>query len=154
MKILIIYATFSNGTALAVQQTAEVLSHHNHTVITKRAHDTDPEEFLMYDLVIMASPSWLVKGKEGQPHDDYFALKEKFRTEVFNNKQFAVLGLGDSTYAHFCGAVDYLEEWIRELKGNLIVPSLRVDGFYFDQEANTETIRAWAEDLSKHLQPS
>ena len=154
MKILIVYATFSNGTAIACQVAAEEMTKMQHSVTIKKVQETDPQEFLAYDLIVMASPSWMVNGKEGQPHDDYFEAKTKFTPEVFKGKKFAVMGLGDATYAHFCGAVDFLEGWIRELSGELVTPSLRVDGFYFDQVKNTQLVRDWAEHLASRFQHS
>lgn len=154
MNILIVYATFSNGTATASQTVAEELTHSNHNVTIKKIRDTSPEDFQHRDLIIMASPSWLVGGKEGQPHDDYFAAQERFTPDAFRGKRFAVIGLGDATFAHFCGAVDFLQDWIQQMNGQLVMESLRVDGYYFDQDKNTELIKDWAHTLSKTLQPS
>lgn len=154
MNILIVYATFSNSTALATQLVAEELTKNSHTVTVKKIRDADMNDFAHRDLIVIASPSWLVEGKEGQPHDDYFAAKERFTQEAFKGKKFAIMGMGDSTYAHFCGAVDYLQEWVQQMTGEVVVPPLCIDGFYFDQDKNSAVIRQWADTLSKKMQQS
>jgi flavodoxin I len=72
---------------------------------------------------------------------------EKLKTQVYENKKFAIFGLGDSSYKHFCGAVDHLEELVKTMKGTLIVPSLRIDKFYSDQTGNMDKINAWADSV-------
>lgn len=149
MKVLVVFATNSGGTQLASDLLKETLSKNSHEVVVKEVRETNADEFSAFDLIVFASPSWDYEGLEGQPHPDYRQFMENSKGKTYNGKKFAVLGLGDSSYTYFCGAVDHLEKFVKEIGGNLIVESLKIDGFYLDQSGNTEKIQKWAENLSQ-----
>lgn len=152
MNITLVYATNSGTTMMAAQMVQETLTTSGHTVIVKVARDTKPEDITAAQAVVFGTPSWDFDGKEGMPHQDMMTLMESLKTETFENKPFAVFGLGDSTYKHFCGAVDHLEEFVKTIKGKLVVTSLRIDNFYGDQEGNTDKTTKWAQTLAGALQ--
>jgi flavodoxin I len=147
MIILILFATYSGGTQTAAGIVAKTLQKKGHSVSIKNPKQVKGEDILSSDLTIMCSPSWDVNGKEGQPHEDFIALMDVPETMVFEKKQFGVLGLGDSSYPNFCGAVNVLESFIAQKKGVLKYPSLRIDGFFYDEKKHTETIQTWANNL-------
>ncbi len=60
-----------------------------------------------------------------------------------NGKRFAVFGCGDSSYPHFCGAVDAIEDRLNKLGATLVCDSLRIDG-----EPDIENINDWTEELT------
>jgi flavodoxin I len=147
MNTLIIYATYSGGTEAAANILNEELKTKGQTVDLKNPPQAEPADFAKYDLVVLASPSWDTDGKDGQPHEDFFPFMEKAKGLVPDGKKFAVMGLGDSSYPHFCGAADVLEKFISDNKGMLAVPSLRIDGFFYDQDKHTREIKDWANKL-------
>jgi len=151
MNILLIFATNSGGTQIASQVVQSELTNKKHIVTLKPAAETTPQDLGQYDLVILGSPSWDYEGQEGFPHADFMDLIGKSQGTTVTGKKFAIFGLGDSSYSHFCGAVDHLEEFVTDLKGKLVIESLKIDGFYFNQETNTELLKAWAEGISKTL---
>jgi len=140
MKILIVYATNSGGTQLAAQIVQETLVKHSLTAELKEVRDTSADEFAGYDLVILSSPSWDDEGAEGQPHPDWRPFMEKAK------------GLGDSSYTYFCGAVKILEDFIKSLKGELLTESLKIDGFYLDQQKSSLQLTDWTDNLASRLQ--
>ncbi|OGG29754.1 hypothetical protein A3A63_01515 [Candidatus Gottesmanbacteria bacterium RIFCSPLOWO2_01_FULL_46_9] len=142
-----VYATNSGTTMTTAQTVSDKLTGAGHQVTMKEARDTIPEDFNAPQVILLGSPSWDYEGKEGMPHEDYIPLIEKLKTVTHENKPFAVFGLGDSSYKHFCGSADHLEELVKAMKGKLIVPSLRIDKFYSDQTGNMEKINKWADDL-------
>lgn len=150
MKILLIYTTNSGSTYLASKIIENALAK-DFSVTVKPAAEAKPEDLSNYDLVILGSPSWNYEGKEGMPHQMMLRLLEKLQGKFYPKKYFAIYGGGDDSYTHFCGAVDYLEKFVVEAKGELIVPSMRVNGFYFDLEKNTEAVKKWAENLRDKL---
>ena len=151
MNILLVYATNSGTTMMAAQTVSDVLTQKGHQVTMKEARMTAAEDFNSPQAVILGSPSWEFEGKDGMPHEDVMALIEKLKTSTLVGKPFAVFGLGDSTFPHFCGAVDHLEEFVGTVKGKLVVPSLKVDKFFNDQAGNTDKITKWAENLATTL---
>ncbi|OGG08154.1 hypothetical protein A3B48_03080 [Candidatus Gottesmanbacteria bacterium RIFCSPLOWO2_01_FULL_40_10] len=151
MNILLVYATNSGGTQLASQIVQEHLMSQNLQVTMKEVRDTQPEELTDADAVILASSTWDYEGLEGQPHPDYRPFMELFKGKKITGKKFAVLGLGDSSYTYFCGAVNHLEQFVKDLEGILAVDSLKIDGFYLDQQTNSEKLASWADNLGKTL---
>jgi flavodoxin I len=152
MNILIAYATYSSGTEIVAHIIAETLRQHNHTITIKKISEINLDEFTQYECILLGSPSWDAPGgKDGQPHQDFLTFIETHPTAPIDGKKCAIFGLGDATYARFCYAVNYLEEYISKSGGNLIIPSLKIDGFYFDQKKNMVFIKQWAEQLTTHL---
>lgn len=147
MKILLLYATNSGGTFLAGRTIKEVLAK-DHIVEMKKADEVKPAELARYDMVIMGSPSWNFGEKQGQPHESFLQFTAKAGGITLPEKKFAVYGCGDSTYTYFCGAVDYLEDFVKKIKGRLAVEPLKIDGYFFDLTKNTRLVKSWAQKLS------
>ncbi|MBI5404625.1 MAG: flavodoxin family protein [Candidatus Kerfeldbacteria bacterium] len=151
MRILIIYATNSSGTRVAAERIHDVLVESGHAVIIKRANAVEPDELGQHDLVILGSCSWeRFAGKqrlEGQLQQHMFELAGRLQDKHFAMRKFAVFGLGDSGYTHFCGAVDHLVELVKQLGGKLVIEPLRIDGFFFRQEENEVRLAKWTHTL-------
>lgn len=148
MNILIAYATYSGGTQAACEYLSQTLANDNHQVTIKMVSELSFQDLLNYDLRIFASPSWDFEGKEGQPHQDFVEFMQKSKGSSFDNKPCVILGLGDSSYAHFCGAVDVIEDFIKKSNGQLKQESLRIDGYLFNMDENNKKILAWAKKLT------
>ncbi len=147
MDTLLIYATNSGGTAQAAQMIADILTSKGHTVTVKEAKNAGPTDITAAPFVIMGSPSWDYNGMDGQPLPEMVELIDRCKDIQLEGKPCAVFGLGDSNYTYFCGAVTYLEAFIKRAKGTLVLPSLKVDGFYMRPEAG-EHITKWADELT------
>lgn len=156
MNVLIVYATNSGGTQRATEVVSEVLSAAGHAVTRKKTVEANPDEIARYDLTILASPSWDYQDKEGrkegQPHIEMRGFMEKAVGKTFPDTKFAVMGLGDTSYMYFTGAVDHLEKFVDTLQGQKVIDSLRIDGFYFDQDANEAKVRDWAGKITESIQ--
>jgi flavodoxin I len=151
MNILLVWATNSGTTMMAAQTINDVLVKKGHQVTMKEAGTTAAEDLTAAQAVLLGSPSWDYEGHEGMPHENFVALTEKLKTATLEGKPFAVFGLGDSTFPHFCGAVEHLEEFVNTVKGKLVAPSLRIDKFFNDQTGNTDKITKWAESVTAAL---
>jgi flavodoxin I len=143
MKILVLFATYSGGTQIVADTIEKTLLNNGHSVTKQNPKLTTVEDISSSDIIILCSPSWDVNGKDGQPHEDFFSLIERAKNSLFEGKQFAIVGLGDSSYPHFCGAVAVLESFVSEKRGTLKSPSLRIDGFFYDEPKHTKTIDGW-----------
>ena len=84
------------------------------------------------DLVLLGCSTW---------GDDDIELQEDFAEFLdtldgldLGGKKMAVFGCGDSSYTHFCGAVDAIEEKLEELGAALVVQGLKIDGDPDDAE--------------------
>ncbi|OGG08907.1 hypothetical protein A2154_02900 [Candidatus Gottesmanbacteria bacterium RBG_16_43_7] len=152
MKALVVFATFSGSTQLAAKTVQESLSEHHLETVIKNVSQTTPGDLGQYDVVVLCSPSWDYNGQEGMLHEDYIPFMESAKGQFFSNVKFAVVGLGDSSYTKFCGAVAHLEKFIADLKGQLMVESLKIDGFFYDQGGNTQKVKTWTDQLAGKLQ--
>ncbi len=153
MKVLIAYATYSSGTQTVSEGIEELLQELEYTVKRKIIADVNPDELGEYDFVIFGSPSWMIEHKDGQPHHLFLEFIKKSQNKTFPKTLFAIYGLGDTAYAHFCGAVDHLEEFIENLQGIHIKPSLRIDGYYFNQDEYDRNVKTWLHDILQKIPP-
>lgn len=153
MNVLIVYGTNSSGTRVAAERVHDVLVEAGHEVIIKRANAVEADELGQHDLVVLGSCSWeRFEGKqrlEGQLQQHMFELAERLKDQHFAMRKFAIFGLGDSGYTHFCGAVDHLVDLVKALGGKLVIEPLRIDGFFFRQEENEVRLAKWAHSLIK-----
>ncbi len=152
MKAVIVYGTNSSGTMQASELVADVGRTHGWAVDLHRANSVHHDTLTDADLVILASCSWerFVNGKklEGQLQQHMQQFVDTCDRDHCRVHSVAIFGLGDSSYQEFCGAVDHLERFVHDhLQAEPIVPSLRVDGFFFDPDNNAAKIRQWASQV-------
>jgi flavodoxin I len=150
MNILLVYATNSGTTQTVAQMISDALTAASHTVTVKEARSTAPEDFTGPQAIILGSPSWDFDGNEGFPHEDLLSLMDKTKT-ITVAKPFAIFGLGDSSYKFYNGAVDHLEEFVKNIGGTLLIPSLKIDNYYSDMDGNNAKINTWIEELKNKL---
>ncbi|MEK7570457.1 MAG: flavodoxin family protein [Patescibacteria group bacterium] len=155
MNVTLIYATNSGGTQEAGKIIAEVFSAAGHTVTMKRANAASAADITSADLVILGSCSWeRMEGKEkleGQLQEHMLAFTQTLLGHTYPKVRFAVYGLGDSSYTVFCGAADRLEEVVKKIQGQKVGETLRIDGFFFQENQNEAKVKQWAEQLVKSL---
>lgn len=152
MNILIVYATYSGSTRIVGTLIESVLKQ-DHEVTLTSVFDLDLAKFNDFDFIILGSNSWFEQKEEGQMNSGYHALREKLKPDSFKGKKFAIYALGDSNLYHntFCKSADHLEKLVREFGGEAVVPPLKVDRFYFDEEGNEPKITEWAEGVNQFL---
>lgn len=152
MNILITYATNSSGSQQVADIVADVLKQSGHTVTTKRAYEPGADDIGSYDFVVLGSCTWErfeeKKRLDGQLQQHMFELVGKMHDQSFPKKPFAVFGLGDSTYTHFCAAADHLEKFVSDMGGTLVAPTMRIDGFFFKLEEHRQQAEDWAKKIA------
>jgi flavodoxin len=146
MNILILYETYSGRTMIAAEFAVSVLQKKGHTATILQTHLSDPQTYPQYDLIIMATPSWLERGEEGQPHIYILRFMDDMKDTTFKGK-FAFFGLGDSTYAHFGQGVESLEAFMKARGATVVLPLLKIDSSLFDEEKSKELLSQWLETL-------
>lgn len=150
MNILLLYGTLSGSTMTAAEMVGSILRAGNHTVDVISIEGATKDMVASHEAVIIGSPSWEDQGKDGQPLPEIRVFLESLTSDDMKNKKVAVLGLGDVSYPHFCGAVDVLEERLKALNVTPVVTSLRVDRYYSLPD-NEQKVKDWATNLSKTL---
>ena len=151
MKILLVYATYSNSTLMASEVLKEELESAGHTVQLVQVRDSQPKTWSEHDLVILASPSWDFNGQQGLYHEDYEDLKNRLGDMTLLGQRMAIMGLGDHTFTYYCGCVDHLEEMVQKLQAKLVIPSLKLDQYYLNEATCQKQIREWARVLISRM---
>lgn len=151
MQISIIYATYSNSTYMAAEYLAQQLSSLGHTPSIIQAREATVDALQQAQVIILASPSWDRDAEQGMPHEDFDVFAQKLKDTKLPNKPMAILGLGDSSYTFFCGAVTHLQKLITALTAEECVPALKIDGYYMNEQAAQSQIQAWATQLHTKL---
>lgn len=148
MNICIAYETYSSTTETVVEIISKSLKEKGHTTTIKRMRDTHSvSDIKTCDLTIFATPSWFERDKEGQPHIAFLEFMDSNKDATFDGMKFALVGLGDSTYAHFCHAIDMIGGYLTEHNAIQVGETLKLDSFFFNSEAQTKRLHEWIEKL-------
>ncbi|MBJ7569841.1 flavodoxin [Bacillus halotolerans] len=123
-KILLVYATMSGNTEAMADLIEKGLREAEAEVDRFEAMDIDDAElFNDYEHIILGTYTW----GDGDLPDEFLDLAEEMEALDFTGKTCAVFGSGDTAYEYFCGAVDTLEEKIKERGGEIVLPSVKVE---------------------------
>lgn len=139
-KIAIIYGSGTGNTEEVADKIAEVA---NGDVTVYNAPDADNTIFDESDLIVFGSSTW----GDGELQEEFQDFLEVYIDEVFlEGKNVAVFALGDSEGYEdtFCAAAQIIEDQVKESKANLVVETLRIDGY---PEDNQEAIIEFAKKL-------
>ncbi|MEC1660046.1 flavodoxin [Bacillus mojavensis] len=121
-KILLVYATMSGNTEAMADLIEKGLQEAEAEVDRFEAMDIDDAElFNDYEHIILGTYTW------GDLPDEFLDLAEEMDALDFTGKTCAVFGSGDTAYEFFCGAVDTLEEKIKDRGGEIVLPSVKVE---------------------------
>ncbi len=99
-----------------------------------------------YDLTLLGASTWGDDAIEFQ--EDFAPFYEEMDGAQLQGKKVALFGCGDSSYEHFCGAVDLLEEKAEELGAIVVNEPLRIDG---DPQDARSSIIDWAREVASGL---
>ncbi|MEC1647230.1 flavodoxin [Bacillus halotolerans] len=123
-KILLVYATMSGNTEAMADLIEKGLQEAEAEVDRFEAMDIDDAElFNDYEHIILGTYTW----GDGDLPDEFLDLAEEMEALDFTGKTCAVFGSGDTAYEYFCGAVDTLEEKIKERGAEIVLPSVKVE---------------------------
>ncbi|MCY8510083.1 flavodoxin [Bacillus mojavensis] len=123
-KILLVYATMSGNTEAMADLIEKGLQEAEAEVDRFEAMDIDGAElFNDYEHIILGTYTW----GDGDLPDEFLDLAEEMDALDFTGKTCAVFGSGDTAYEFFCGAVDTLEEKIKDRGGEIVLPSVKVE---------------------------
>ncbi len=143
-KALIVYGSTTGNTETAAGWIADTLRAKGIDTELRNAADVAVEDMAQgFDLVLLGSSTWGDDDVELQ--DDFVPIYEALETAGLKGHKAAAFGCGDSTYTHFCGAVDAIEEKLHSLGAEVVASPLKIDG---DPERGE--ITAWAEEVAAH----
>lgn len=143
-KALIVYGSTTGNTETAAGYAGAALNKKGWETVVKSAEDISAKGLAEgFDLLLFGCSTWGDEDIELQ--DDFVPLFDELDQAGLSGKKLAVFGCGDTSYTHFCGAVDAIEEKAASLGAVLVTGSLKIDG---DPERGDVT--AWAEEVAAH----
>ncbi|MEF2232134.1 MAG: flavodoxin [Pseudodesulfovibrio sp.] len=141
-KALIVFGSTTGNTESVSDEIAKVLERNGHTVEVRNAAGLEVGNMADgFDAVLLGSSTWGDEDIELQ--DDFVPVYENLDQAGLSGRKVGVFGCGDSSYPHFCGAVDAIEQKAESLGANLMVDSLRIDG-----DPDNGEVAAWAESVA------
>lgn len=142
---LIVFGSTTGNTEGVAESVAKVFTAKSLPVDIKNASDVTADKVAEgYDMVLFGCSTWGDEDIELQ--DDFIPLYENLEQAGLEGKKVAVFGCGDSSYTHFCGAVDAIEEKAQQLGASIVMNSLKIDGDPDDGE-----VAQWAEEVAKEV---
>jgi len=140
-KAIIIYGSSTGNTEKLAQILAKDLEQ-RFTVTLKDVVDAQPKDMVANDLIVLGSSTW----SDGELQEDFQDFYDEMTSVDLKGKKAAVFGTGDSSWDEFCGAVDILEQKVKEVNGQIIIPGFKWDGDLSEQAA--AEIIEWGKNLN------
>ena len=143
MKVLIVYGSETGNTESLAEAIAARIRAAGHEATLLNAADAAAEGLCDgYDAALFGCSAWGTDEVELQ--GDFNALFEEFGSIGIRGRKAACFASGDSSFEHFCGAVDLIGEKLAALGATIVEDGLRVEGGYAD---NRDEVDAWADRI-------
>ncbi len=135
----ILYGTQTGNAQRVAESIAEMLDQNeiDHQIFDMS--EFEPEQFLQISKLIIVTSTY----GDGEPPDNAYECYEwlKFNQEDLSHMHYAVLGLGDTYYPHFCQCGKDFDEFLSNGAAKSLIERMDCD-LYFE-----ETFPAWGEKL-------
>nr|6LI1_A Chain A, Chimera of G-protein coupled receptor 52 and Flavodoxin [Homo sapiens] len=142
-KALIVYGSTTGNTEYTAETIARELADAGYEVDSRDAASVEAGGlFEGFDLVLLGCSTWGDDSIELQ--DDFIPLFDSLEETGAQGRKVACFGCGDSSWEYFCGAVDAIEEKLKNLGAEIVQDGLRIDG---DPRAARDDIVGWAHDV-------
>jgi flavodoxin I len=125
-QAIIVFGSTTGNTEILAYKISEGLKTGGVEVTVKDVVNTDVEDLVDYDLIVLGCSTWGL----GDLQDDFIDFYDNLTgLPSLEGKKAAVFGPGDSTIYPdtFCDAVDMIDNRLRELGAELIIERLKVD---------------------------
>jgi flavodoxin short chain len=140
-KVLIVFGSTTGNTEGVAESIEKILTENGMTVSLQNAANITADGLgAGYEMILLGCSTWGEEDIELQ--DDFVPIYENLEKSELSGKKVGVFGCGDSSYTHFCGAVDVIEKKAEELGAKIVVGSLKIDG-----EPEAADIEAWTKEV-------
>lgn len=138
---LVLFGSTTGNTESVAEYVAETLKNQGLAVDLKNAADVSADGLAEgYDLVLFGCSTWGDDEIELQEH--FEPIYDELEKAGLDGRKVAVFGCGDSSYTHFCGAVDAIAEKAEQCGAKVVGLTLKIDGDPDKAEAVS-----WAKDV-------
>lgn len=144
-KALIVYGSTTGNTKDVATVIESVLKDAGLDVVLQNVEDVKADKLADgYDAVLFGCSTWGDDDIELQ--EDFIPLYENLDKADLDGKKVAVFGCGESSYTHFCGAVDAIEEKAAKIGARIVGTPLKIDGV-----PDVNEVKAWADKILKDV---
>ncbi|MBG0777389.1 MAG: flavodoxin [Desulfovibrionaceae bacterium] len=144
-NVLIVYGSTTGNTEHVAEIVGSVLKGGGLDVALKNVTDVEADSLGEgYGAVLLGCSTWGDDDIELQ--EDFVPLYENLDKAGLGGKKVGIFGCGDSSYTHFCGAVDALEEKASQLGAEIVAMPLKIDGDPDDRE-----VKEWAAQVLRDI---
>lgn len=146
-QALIIFTSLTGNTEECADILAEALENHGIDVEIQDVMQTDPQDFLDFDIAIVGSYTY---GVDGVLPDEMLDFYEELQEVDLTGKIFGVFGSGDVFYeGYFCKAVDTFEQTFTQIGATKGGDSVKVN---LNPEAeDVEALEQLAASIAEHF---
>lgn len=129
-KVIIVYCSLTGNTEEMSEAIEAGVKEAGVEVARRDAYDAKADELAGYDGIIMGAYTW----GDGELPDEFLDFFEDLDELDLSGKKAAVFGSGDTSYSNYCGAVDIMENKLRELGAEIVHESLKFEYNASDEE--------------------
>ncbi|WP_301630729.1 flavodoxin [Paenibacillus apis] len=122
-RVLIVYASLTGNTEEMAEFIAEGIRAAGSTADLKEVEQCNASEMMRYEGVLLGAYTW----GDGELPDEFEDFIDEMEELELEGRKAAVFGSGDTTYRLYCGAVDVLEEKLREFGAVVEQEGLKVE---------------------------
>jgi len=124
MTTTIIYSSIGGNTESVVKKVSQILYE---TGVLSEVFRVENINFKLIEnrqVWVLASPTY----HQGELESNFQNFLKHFRKLNLEGNKFAIIGLGDRKYysEYLCDSAKILEDFVLEIKGQLLLPSLRI----------------------------
>ncbi len=147
-KVLIIYGSTTGNTESIAIKVESLLANAGVSVDCKNAADISDCTGIAkdYDAILLGCSCW--GDEEIELQDDFQPVYDAIGDMGLEGKKVATFASGDSSYQHYCGSVEYIEEAAKQAGAIIIAGGLKVEG---DASAAPSDIEDFANSVAKSL---
>ncbi|THF81645.1 flavodoxin [Cohnella fermenti] len=146
--ILIVYASLTGNTEDIAGLIAEGIRTEGSEAKLILADECRAEDLYLYDAFLLGAYTW----GDGELPDEFLDFTDELEELALEGRRAAVFGSGDMSYRIYCGAVDVLEEKLRQRGATIVQDSLKIE--YGPSREEQEQCREYGRKFVRHARPS
>ena len=122
-KVLVAYASLTGNTEEMAELIAEGIRQGGGEAVLKSVTDCNAVEINAYEGVLLGAYTW----GDGELPDEFLDFYEELDDLDLSAQKTAAFGSGDTGYDIYCGAVDQIEEKLKERGAQILQDSLKIE---------------------------
>lgn len=122
-KVLVAYASLTGNTEEIAELIVEGIRQAGGEAVLKSVTDCNADEIQSYEGVLLGAYTW----GDGELPDEFLDFYEEMDDLDLSAYKSAVFGSGDTGYEIYCGAVNLIEEKLKERGAMILQESLKIE---------------------------